>query len=563
MKKVVILLIALLLIFVPFSGILASSTETAQQIQDRGVTILNAFIWLGYAISLGMVVFIGIKYMLGAADARANMKDAIVKWLIGALIVFMPTVIASTIVNISSNNGSSEDSMTNFISKSIDGSPEYKAISYRNKSDTDASKSFDSSKVTNGSTNMQQTQNNAGNTNSKQPQNDTNKKAVSGVRLNKSVIKLVTGESEKLTATIVPSDATNKKLIWSSDDEKIATISNGTVKAIGTGSTIITVKTVDGEKTASCTVNVNSDEINTDTSNTNVIAVAGISLNKNSITLKVGESEKLKATVKPNNATNKVVIWSSSDSNIATVIDGTVEAVGVGNATISVKPKDGDIITNCDVTIQQGTQYIAHRGANKNGSEKIAPDNTLKAFNLAISNNAYGIETDIYSTKDGKLICFHNTKIIYDTKTNKVLSSKNENSKELSINDTNYSTISKLNIEGEKIPTFEEYLSVCRDGGCTAIIELKSVNNSGINSILSSIKNYGMKNKCMIISFKEEYLKYIRDTKKESIKLCLLISNDSNKNEDGNLKMLKDAINTAKKLGNCAIGPSSGLLMLK
>ena len=76
--------------------------EAAPQIQERATPILNAYIWFGYAVSLGMVVFIGIKYMLGAADARANMKTAIVGWLIGALIVFMATTIASLAISFSS-----------------------------------------------------------------------------------------------------------------------------------------------------------------------------------------------------------------------------------------------------------------------------------------------------------------------------------------------------------------------------------------------------------------------------------------------------------------------------
>ena len=51
--------------------------SAAENIQTKGITIINAILWIGYAIALGMVVYIGIKYMLGAADAKANMKNAI------------------------------------------------------------------------------------------------------------------------------------------------------------------------------------------------------------------------------------------------------------------------------------------------------------------------------------------------------------------------------------------------------------------------------------------------------------------------------------------------------
>ena len=87
--------------------------EAASTIQERATPILNAYIWFGYAISLGMVVFIGIKYMLGAADARANMKTAIVGWLIGALIVFMATTIASLAISFSSPKDGEEKTVGN------------------------------------------------------------------------------------------------------------------------------------------------------------------------------------------------------------------------------------------------------------------------------------------------------------------------------------------------------------------------------------------------------------------------------------------------------------------
>lgn len=72
--------------------------SAAENIQTKGITIINAILWIGYAIALGMVVYIGIKYMLGAADAKANMKNAIVGWLMGAFIVFMATTIVGWVL---------------------------------------------------------------------------------------------------------------------------------------------------------------------------------------------------------------------------------------------------------------------------------------------------------------------------------------------------------------------------------------------------------------------------------------------------------------------------------
>ena len=79
---------------------------------------------------------------------------------------------------------------------------------------------------------------------------------VTSVALNKSELSLYTGQSEILTATVQPDDATNKNVTWQSDNANVATVQNGTVNAVGAGEATITVTTEDGEKTATCTVTV-------------------------------------------------------------------------------------------------------------------------------------------------------------------------------------------------------------------------------------------------------------------------------------------------------------------
>ena len=77
-------------------------------------------------------------------------------------------------------------------------------------------------------------------------------------------------------------------------------------------------------------------------SDSSVIAVTGVSLDKTSLSLTEGASEKLLATVSPANATNKSVTWSSSDDSVATVdANGKVTAVKAGTATITVRTVDG------------------------------------------------------------------------------------------------------------------------------------------------------------------------------------------------------------------------------
>lgn len=82
-----------------------------------------------------------------------------------------------------------------------------------------------------------------------------------------------------------------------------------------------------------------------------LVAVTGVSLDKNSITLGVGGSETLTAAVEPDDATNKAVTWSSDVESVATVADGVVSAVSEGTATITVTTEDGSKTATCAVTV--------------------------------------------------------------------------------------------------------------------------------------------------------------------------------------------------------------------
>ena len=165
--------------------------------------------------------------------------------------------------------------------------------------------------------------------------NQAQRIAVTSVELDKTSLKINVGDSETLVATVKPDNATDKTVTWTSSDEAIATIDEtGKVTAVKEGSATITAKA--GEKTAECKVTV-------------LVAVTSVELNKTTLSIIEGESETLTATVKPDNATDKTVIWTSSDEKIATVKDGKVTAVKVGEATITATA--GDKTTECKVTV--------------------------------------------------------------------------------------------------------------------------------------------------------------------------------------------------------------------
>ena len=167
---------------------------------------------------------------------------------------------------------------------------------------------------------------------------------VNGITLDKSSITVTVGNTDTLTPTVTPSNASDPSVVWESSDERVAKVDeNGVVTAIAIGTATITAMTLDGGFTATCEVTV---------APTPVVHVTGVTLDKNSITLNVNETDTLAATILPNDAADKSVTWSSSNPSVATVdSNGIVTAVAAGNATITVTTVDGGLTAQCAVTV--------------------------------------------------------------------------------------------------------------------------------------------------------------------------------------------------------------------
>ena len=244
--------------------------------------------------------------------------------------------------------------------------------------------------------------------------NETTTVDVEKVSLNKSATTLTEGESETLTATITPSNATGDKTVkWSSSNEAVATVdSNGKVTAKKAGTAVITATSSNG-KTAGCTVTVKQKEI----------AITGISLNKSTTSLTEGESETLTATITPSNATgDKTVKWSSSNEAVAAVdSNGKVTAKKAGTAVITATSSNGKT-AGCTVTVKQKDTYTGLRDVNgtltyfANGQA----DKTYTGFVSYAGNNYYvinGVVDTSYTnvTYDGKdWLYVENGKVRYD-----------------------------------------------------------------------------------------------------------------------------------------------------
>ncbi|MBQ4208485.1 MAG: Ig-like domain-containing protein [Clostridia bacterium] len=165
---------------------------------------------------------------------------------------------------------------------------------------------------------------------------------VTGVTLTPQTASVYTTKTLKLSATVSPANATNKQLVWTSDKPTVASVSSaGVVTGVGSGSAIITVKTVDGGYHASCVISVFKK-----------VEVTGISISATSRSLYVGNTFQLKANVEPTTATFPQITWKSDNPAVATVDQfGLVRAVGVGTTYISAASDDNPfIVKKCKIT---------------------------------------------------------------------------------------------------------------------------------------------------------------------------------------------------------------------
>lgn len=105
MKKVMSILMAVAMLFVMYGGVFAFSGITAAPSAPNGAagiagTVIGVMKWFGYAIAIGMLVYIGIKYIMASANEKADLKNALIKYVIGAVIIVFAVNIADWIFSI-------------------------------------------------------------------------------------------------------------------------------------------------------------------------------------------------------------------------------------------------------------------------------------------------------------------------------------------------------------------------------------------------------------------------------------------------------------------------------
>ena len=181
---------------------------------------------------------------------------------------------------------------------------------------------------------------------------------VTSLTLSETLISIVQGSTYKIKSSIDPSNATNKTVTWVSSNESVATVVNGVITAISEGSARITA-TADGKEAY---VNV------TVTNNSGLIPVSSLLLSQTDVSIKIGESQTVIATVNPTNADDATVTWISANENIACVSYGIITGKAVGSTTITANA--GGISKTISVSVIE---------------------NSIPIVNLTISPNIYNL----------------------------------------------------------------------------------------------------------------------------------------------------------------------------
>ncbi len=164
---------------------------------------------------------------------------------------------------------------------------------------------------------------------------------VTKLKLSKSTDIINLRTADTLTATITPTNATDKNLRWVSSAPNVATVTNGIISAVNIGTTTITAFSEDGAKSDSCIVTITP------------IAVTAVKVNKTTDSIAIGGVDVLSATTTPIYATDTNVQWTSSNTNIVTVDNnGLITGISKGAALVTAISEDSGKTSSCTVTVR-------------------------------------------------------------------------------------------------------------------------------------------------------------------------------------------------------------------
>lgn len=166
------------------------------------------------------------------------------------------------------------------------------------------------------------------------------------ISLSPAKLQMKPGDTRELAVAFTPAEAVAEDLVWETSDASVAAVKDGVVTAAGEGEAIISVKCNGGNLAAVCRVTVSEDYV--------PVLVTSIELDPEEVEMQVGDKKTLKIKYFPENAEEVTdLVWESSDSKVASVSDGIVEALTPGSATVTAKCMGGEVTATCEVTVSE------------------------------------------------------------------------------------------------------------------------------------------------------------------------------------------------------------------
>lgn len=295
------------------------------------------------------------------------------------------------------------------------------------------------------------------------------------ITLDKNTSSIKKDETLTLKASLLPDNAINKEVYWSSSNLSVASVSNGVVTGIKEGTAIITATTSNGKK-ATCLVTVN------------VVKAETITLNTNSVSLYAGEQSTLKAEILPLNVYDKAVYWSSSDNSIATVSNGVVIGIKEGTATITATTSNSKKVTATIKVTEKKAEFISLN---------------VKTLNLGLNSNYTLVATINPADTYNKTITWSSSNNSIVTVSNGVVTGIKEGTATITANTSNGKsancniTVSKIPVTSFNIDTNKVILSIgkTRKINVSSILPsnatLKTATYTSLNSNIVSVDSSG------------------------------------------------------------------------
>lgn len=314
--------------------------------------------------------------------------------------------------------------------------------------------------------------------------------------------ELNVGSSYTLKAEVIPANASNQTLKWSSSDPEVATVNEkGVVTALTNGAVTITAASTDGTnvkvyQSIDVVTYVKSVKLSMPSASPYHIA-----LTSGGCFVMRGKEFQLTAQVLPETATDSTLTWNSSNTSVAYVLqDGRILPVGCGIAIVTAQASDSghkkdSFVVQVGQIKKDKCEFIAHRGCSDQ-----APENSLAAIRLALQSRFDAVEFDIWQTKDQEFAVSHNESLLafcgVDVKVTQLTLSQA----------TRYKITAGSNIAqypNEYIPSLDQVLRLAQQYPDKQLcIELKqTLSRDMLIKLLRKVHSYNLQDRVKFISF--------------------------------------------------------------